>query len=328
MATLQISKKSGDDVADRLGKKMMLCVHCRMEGSLLSTKTIITNLSEIASLLKRPPNYIAKYYGIELGVSSIWDRNKGIGIINGKHAQETLQYTLETFVLRYVSCNMCQGHETVIKLSKHGLLQMKCNMCGSITTPDNNHRLATIIYRKLLKQMQAKIMHRKNEQPNNDNDGATSSNSQDQTNHDDPMEQMRKAMKCANRLTAIIKMQVKNKYTNIELLHYLFKTVIHDDLMTHVQEYFEIIKYLIHNTTSHEAQCRLIALIEERCVVYPKNLTNVELCMFYLHDNHVLQDSVLVEWKTQGLQSNYALVDNEQSLVVRGFCNSLLNWLT
>lgn len=65
--------------------------------------------------LARPPEYIIKYFGTELGAQTRYDAKTGMSIVNGAHDASKLSELLEGFIKKYVQCYACGNPETVVK---------------------------------------------------------------------------------------------------------------------------------------------------------------------------------------------------------------------
>merc|ERR1719262_1911784 len=82
----------------------------KVEGRGNGIKTSIVNMCDVARALKQPPIYITKFFGYELGALTSYSEKIGEGeraIVNGEHAQCTLQVVLDKFIERYVLCQRC-----------------------------------------------------------------------------------------------------------------------------------------------------------------------------------------------------------------------------
>ena len=66
MATINIRR----DVADSFYRYKMPKIQSKVEGKGNGIKTVIPNLAEVARALGRPPIYVHKYFGIELGAQN------------------------------------------------------------------------------------------------------------------------------------------------------------------------------------------------------------------------------------------------------------------
>ncbi|KAI7345968.1 hypothetical protein KC354_g14469, partial [Hortaea werneckii] len=71
------------DVSDPFYRYKMERLQSKIEGKGNGIKTVIVNLSNVADQLARPPNYVIKYFGFELGAQTNMDPKDDRWIING-----------------------------------------------------------------------------------------------------------------------------------------------------------------------------------------------------------------------------------------------------
>jgi len=140
-----MSLNIGGSADDEYFRYTMPPIDVKIEGSGNGIKSVITNMSEIATALRRDPGYPTKYFAIELGALSKWDDARAVGIVNGEHRKETLQKLLGEFISRYVLCAACKNPETELKVKKDGTIRAKCLACGHSFDSDNRHKLAVYI---------------------------------------------------------------------------------------------------------------------------------------------------------------------------------------
>ncbi|KAK9830541.1 hypothetical protein WJX72_012368 [[Myrmecia] bisecta] len=119
-------------------------LQARIEGRGNGIKTNVVNNVEIAKALERPPDYVVKYFGCELGAQTKFDKASGTSIVNGAHESARLSELLEGFIKRYVQCYSCGNPETQVKIRKDAIF-LKCKACGATSTVDMRHKLNTYI---------------------------------------------------------------------------------------------------------------------------------------------------------------------------------------
>ncbi|KAG2486162.1 hypothetical protein HYH03_015126 [Edaphochlamys debaryana] len=119
-------------------------LQAKIEGRGNGIKTNVVNNVEIAKALERPPEYVLKYYGCELGAQTNFDKSSGTSIVNGAHDTRKLSELLEAFINKYVCCYSCKNPETQIKIKKE-LIYLKCKACGFVSDVDPRHKLNTFI---------------------------------------------------------------------------------------------------------------------------------------------------------------------------------------
>ncbi|CAK7894021.1 eukaryotic translation initiation factor 5 [[Candida] anglica] len=120
----------------------MPLIQSKVEGRGNGIKTAILNLDEVARALARPPSYVVKYFGYELGAQT---SDKGRYIVNGAHDATEFQDCLDGFINKFVLCASCKNPETEIQIKEKGVLQRDCKACGHISFLDPRHKLITFI---------------------------------------------------------------------------------------------------------------------------------------------------------------------------------------
>ena len=103
------------------------------------------NNVDVAKALDRPPQYVVKYYGCELGAQTNFDDKTGTSIVNGAHQTTTISELLEGFIKKFVQCYSCGNPETVVKIDKRDNITLKCKACGASSDVDPRHKLCTYI---------------------------------------------------------------------------------------------------------------------------------------------------------------------------------------
>ena len=140
MASVNIRR----DVADPFYRYKMERLQSKIEGKGNGIKTVVANLSNVADQLARPPNYVIKYFGFELGAQTNIDPKDDRWIINGAHESSKLQDYLDGFINKFVLCKDCKNPETVVNV-KDGNILLDCKACGMHTQADMRHKLAQFI---------------------------------------------------------------------------------------------------------------------------------------------------------------------------------------
>jgi translation initiation factor 5 len=116
----------------------------KVEGKGNGIKTVIVNMVDIARALDRPPTYVTKYFGCELGAQTQFDINAERYIVNGCHDGAKMQDMLDGFIKKFVLCEKCSNPETVLKVKKN-MIGASCRACGHIYALDMRHKLTTYI---------------------------------------------------------------------------------------------------------------------------------------------------------------------------------------
>jgi len=132
------------DVADPFYRYKMERLQSKIEGKGNGIKTVIVNLSNVADQLARPPSYVIKYFGFELGAQTNIDPKDDRWIINGAHEASKLQDYLDGFINRFVLCKDCKNPETVV-IIKDGDIVLDCKACGQRSHVDLRQKLSSFI---------------------------------------------------------------------------------------------------------------------------------------------------------------------------------------
>lgn len=149
MATLNIRR----DVQDTFYRYKMPVLIAKVEGKGNGIKTVISNMSDIAKSLGRPPSYPTKFFGCELGAQVICDEKSNRYIVNGSHEAHKLQDILDGFITKFVLCPSCKNPETELVLAKDssGIIFTKCKACGERKAiADQQHRLIPFIQKTVV----------------------------------------------------------------------------------------------------------------------------------------------------------------------------------
>lgn len=133
------------DNTDPFYRYKMPTIQAKVEGRGNGIKTAIPNLSEVARALGRPPAYVVKYFGYELGAQTAFKEEDDRYLVNGSHQQNELQDSLDGFITKFVLCGACKNPETQIQIKGKGLLQKDCKACGRLTDVDVRHKLSSYI---------------------------------------------------------------------------------------------------------------------------------------------------------------------------------------
>lgn len=116
----------------------------KIEGKGNGIKTVVANLPSVAQSLARPPSYIIKYFGFELGAQTNTNPKDDRWIINGAHQSDKLQESLDGFINKFVLCKDCKNPETEFVV-KDGRILLDCKACGQRTNVDIRSKLSGFI---------------------------------------------------------------------------------------------------------------------------------------------------------------------------------------
>ncbi|WEW57810.1 eukaryotic translation initiation factor 5 [Emydomyces testavorans] len=140
MATVNIRR----DVSDPFYRYKMERLQAKIEGKGNGIKTVVVNLNSVAQALGRPPAYLIKYFGFELGAQANPKPTDDRWIINGAHDAGKLQDYLDGFITKFVLCKKCKNPETNVVI-KDGRILLDCKACGERSEVDTRLKLSTFI---------------------------------------------------------------------------------------------------------------------------------------------------------------------------------------
>ncbi|KAL8903213.1 MAG: hypothetical protein Q9207_004079 [Kuettlingeria erythrocarpa] len=190
MATLNIRR----DISDPFYRYKMERLQSKVEGKGNGIKTVIVNLSSVASSLSRPPSYVIKYFGFELGAQTNNNPADDRWIINGSHEASKLQDYLDGFISRFVLCKKCKNPETDVNI-KDGRILLDCKACGQRSDVDLRLKLSSFILKNQPKKgkkdkaekkaRRAKAKENGEAQQNGNGNGASGESNSDNADGDD-----------------------------------------------------------------------------------------------------------------------------------------------
>ncbi|OQD77928.1 hypothetical protein PENDEC_c002G07221 [Penicillium decumbens] len=192
MATVNIRR----DVTDPFYRYKMEKIQSKIEGKGNGIKTVIVNLNSVAQSLSRPPAYVIKYFGFELGAQANAKPTDDRWIINGAHDAAKLQDYLDGFISKFVLCKKCKNPETDVSIKDDKII-LDCKACGQRSDVDPRLKLSTFIVRnnpkggKKDKKDKKARREAKKAQANGDNDaspGDSNGSEHDDENGDDALE--------------------------------------------------------------------------------------------------------------------------------------------
>ncbi|KAL3707722.1 eukaryotic translation initiation factor 5 [Talaromyces marneffei ATCC 18224] len=143
MATVNVRR----DVTDPFYRYKMEKLQAKIEGKGNGIKTVVVNLNTVAQSLARPPEYLIKYFGFEIGAQANAKPTDDRWIINGAHDAPKLQDLLDGFIDKFVLCKKCKNPETEVIL-KDNRITLDCKACGQRSDVDPRLKLSTFILRK------------------------------------------------------------------------------------------------------------------------------------------------------------------------------------
>lgn len=120
-------------------------VQSKVEGKGNGVKTAVVNTSSVARALNRPPSYLIKFFGFELGAQTSINEEADRFLVNGIHEPSKLQDTLDGFINKFVLCGSCKNPETDFVIHRNGIVERDCKACGVKSLVDPQHKLTSFI---------------------------------------------------------------------------------------------------------------------------------------------------------------------------------------
>lgn len=100
----------------------------RIEGHLEGTKTILTNLPQIASVLRRNIDHLLKFLLKELATSGSFKQNRIV--LMRKISSQKINEKIQDYAKEFVICKECGKPDTELTKDK-GFLFVHCLACGA-----------------------------------------------------------------------------------------------------------------------------------------------------------------------------------------------------
>ena len=100
----------------------------RIEGHVEGTKTILTNLQQVASYLRRDQDHLLKFLLKELATSGALKNNRVI--LQRKINSQKINEKIESYAKEFVICSQCGKPDTEFKKEKT-YASLNCLACGA-----------------------------------------------------------------------------------------------------------------------------------------------------------------------------------------------------
>jgi len=100
----------------------------KVEGHLEGTKTILTNLQQITSQLRREPTHLLKFLLRELATSGAFKQNRVI--LQRKISSAKINEKIQEYANEFVICKECKKPDTEF-IKDHKFLFVHCLACGA-----------------------------------------------------------------------------------------------------------------------------------------------------------------------------------------------------
>lgn len=133
------------EIVDDFYRYKMPLLMIKVEGRGNGIKTVIPNIDIIGKSLARSPEWIIRYFAIELGVQHQTKVQENTYLVKGRFEANTLQTILDKFIKRFVLCPDCGNPETDIRVTSKSKIEQKCKACGYIKYIQQVHKLTKYI---------------------------------------------------------------------------------------------------------------------------------------------------------------------------------------
>ncbi|ODV89408.1 hypothetical protein CANCADRAFT_32677 [Tortispora caseinolytica NRRL Y-17796] len=133
------------DNTDPFYRYKMPAIQSKVVGRGNGIRTFVTNTKEVARALNRPPTYVNKFFGFELGAQTSANESEDRWVVNGVHEPAKLQDLLDVFINKFVLCKSCKNPETEFVISKDGSISLDCKACGTRSPVELTHKLTAYI---------------------------------------------------------------------------------------------------------------------------------------------------------------------------------------
>ena len=135
----------GGSVADASYRYKMPPLQTKIEGRGNGIKTIIVNMIDVSKSLHIHPAYTTKYFGIELGAQTKYEKKfDGRSIINGAHSSNDLQKLLIKMIDIFILCPTCKLPELKYQFTSKSIM-CSCDACGFSGELRTAHKLASFM---------------------------------------------------------------------------------------------------------------------------------------------------------------------------------------
>eukprot|EP01064_Diplonema_japonicum_P029833 TRINITY_DN490_c4_g1_i1.p1 TRINITY_DN490_c4_g1~~TRINITY_DN490_c4_g1_i1.p1 ORF type:complete len:355 (+),score=142.94 TRINITY_DN490_c4_g1_i1:56-1120(+) len=143
MAELTVDPEKKNDLYYRY---KMPPVQIKVEGSGNGIKTVLRNITDIATRINRDVEYPMKYFGNDIGAHAKNEDSKWI--VMGNHDRERLQRSLYDYICKFVLCKGCRNPETKTIVDEKKNIILRCGACGKDSLVDQKEKLNNLILKK------------------------------------------------------------------------------------------------------------------------------------------------------------------------------------
>lgn len=323
-------------VQDTYYRYKMPKLQIKIEGRGNGIKTLLVNLSDIASSLDRPADYLIKYFGTELGAQSLIDKGGNRYIITGKHDLDELCNRLDKFIETFVLCKKCKNPETIIKIKKQDMY-LKCKACGAGSITDPTHKTTSYIIKnyKINKSKNNLVANTDNKNINDNEDWLLDTSQkavQERRLHytntvslniiqskENPIPTLKKYFN-TNPQMDIVKKDITDlckrlKWNNKKLIKILFGTLFGDNIHNNFFKKIYYLKLFVENDNDQKYILECIGML---CSMNKDTIKIINDILYSFWYSDTLSTSVILNWYNNN-NTNKDLLDSN--------INQFIDWL-
>ena len=129
-----MEEKQYNDMLDNIYKKVKHVIVSerfevpKVQGMVEGTKTIITNFSQVCSILRRDPAHVSKYLSRELAALGVIEGERLI--LNRKLSANMINEKIQSYVDEFVICSQCKKPDTEL-VKEDKFMFLHCLACGA-----------------------------------------------------------------------------------------------------------------------------------------------------------------------------------------------------
>lgn len=283
-ATININEQD----VDAYCRYKMPELQIKREGRGNGTKTIITNLVDVARSLDRPVVYIIKYFGYTLGAQVNCETN----VINGTHTVDRLRELLSSFIMEYVLCQICKNPETSLS-SHHKCITQNCRACGGIRNITNG-KLINYILKQTTPNTSNNIQQ---SSIPDDNQWLTKTFKERIDIYYTSISKKPLIMSHQDIYDMAVDLGIKSKATMV-----LAEVLFSDNLLSDLKKYTTLLQMFTNENT--KAQMYLLRGVEKTILLKPHLLNRVVQIFYILYDNDLVDEDVFNAWLIRKTKSD------------------------
>jgi translation initiation factor 2 subunit 2 len=101
----------------------------KVKGHLEGTKTVISNLKQIAKSFNREPEHLLKYLLRETASAGRYSGDRAI--FAAKIGAGTFNKKIKKYASEFLLCSECGKPDTTLDIERGGISYLKCQACGT-----------------------------------------------------------------------------------------------------------------------------------------------------------------------------------------------------